>query len=1111
MRVARVSALLCLCLCCLILPVYSQSKPAEVPRVIRYSGTLRNVDGSPRIGTVGVTFSIYAEQSSTAPLWQEVQNVMIDAEGHYTVLVGMSRSEGLPEELFSGNVARWLGIRVNDEPEQPRAILAAVPYALKAADAETLGGKPLSAFVLNDAATGAGSGSGAANGASGSVGKTGLQPLSINTAGSGGTQNTIAKWTDAGGTVLGNSLLTDSGSAVGLNNNTPTTAFDVSGTIRAVLGPGSPFGTYLMPTGGAANSFRFGFGNNLYFDGTNWRTKGDSVNNAGSGLLTDIATGQMAIFTLPSTGGSDQVYSDSTFNGFERMRITQDGKVGIGLASPATKLDVAGTIHTFPFGSSMMPNGGAANSFRFGFGNNLYFDGTNWRTTGDSVNNAGSAIVTSIDQGHLQIFTLPSTGGTDQVVPNAGFNAFEKMRITSSGNVGIGTTTPAQKLDVNGNIAASGNIAATGTISGSNLNATGTTTLTGTPSGSGVGQGALYVNPAAATAGQTLLGVAVGGSQKMLVDGSGNLSAAGTLSGTSLVMPATTAPTSGVVILGGTPFLHGKGSYNTFLGPSAGSFDVMTGIGNTGVGWNALSQNTASNYNTAVGANALQFTTAESNSAFGAFALWSNINGGENTALGAWTLSLNPSGGDNTAVGYGALRSNHGSSNTAIGVSALTQNTSGWQNTAVGVSALQANTSGENNTAIGNFALSSAATAYSNTAVGYYSLQKSTAHANTALGTMTLALSTTGTENVAIGISSLAQNTTGSGNIAIGSSSGYNSTTGSNNIYVGNTGVTAENGTIRLGASGTHTQTYIAGAIHGDGSGLTNLSVASLPSNVALKDAANTFSAPQTISAGNTTLTAGGGSVGVSGSGISYGVFGSSIDGAGIYGYAPHGDGVYGASTYSNGVEGRGSTVGVLGRSDVGTSGPGISGIGVMGYGVWGYGVYGISDHNYAGYFEGDVNVTGSLSKAGGSFKIDHPLDPANKYLSHSFVESPDMKDVYDGVVVLDDAGQAWVQLPEWFEALNRDFRYQLTAIGAPGPNLYIAQEVSANKFQIAGGKPGARISWQVTGIRRDSWANDHRIPVEEEKPVDQRGRYLYPQGFGHNAESAIGRVPVKP
>jgi len=119
-----------------------------------------------------------------------------------------------------------------------------------------------------------------------------------------------------------------------------------------------------------------------------------------------------------------------------------------------------------------------------------------------------------------------------------------------------------------------------------------------------------------------------------------------------------------------------------------------------------------------------------------------------------------------------------------------------------------------------------------------------------------------------------------------------------------------------------------------------------------------------------------------------------------------------------------------------------------------------------AATFNGDVNVTGSLSKGGGSFQIDHPLDPANKYLYHSFVESPDMMNIYNGIATLRPDGSAEVQMPDWFEALNRDFRYQLTSIGAPGPNLYIARKVQNNRFAIAGGKPRQEVSWQVTGIR---------------------------------------------
>ncbi|HKD13920.1 MAG TPA: hypothetical protein VKE71_05170 [Candidatus Angelobacter sp.] len=127
----------------------------------------------------------------------------------------------------------------------------------------------------------------------------------------------------------------------------------------------------------------------------------------------------------------------------------------------------------------------------------------------------------------------------------------------------------------------------------------------------------------------------------------------------------------------------------------------------------------------------------------------------------------------------------------------------------------------------------------------------------------------------------------------------------------------------------------------------------------------------------------------------------------------------------------------------------------------------------------------GPLNKQAGSFKIDHPLDPDNKYLLHSFVESPDMMNIYNGVAVLDSRGKAVVTLPDYFEALNKDFRYQLTCIGGAAP-VYVAQEINDNRFLIAGGKPGLKVSWQVTGIRHDAYANAHRIPVEVEKTVEE-------------------------
>jgi trimeric autotransporter adhesin len=175
-------------------------------------------------------------------------------------------------------------------------------------------------------------------------------------------------------------------------------------------------------------------------------------------------------------------------------------------------------------------------------------------------------------------------------------------------------------------------------------------------------------------------------------------------------------------------------------------------------------------------------------------------------------------------------------------------------------------------------------------------------------------------------------------------------------------------------------------------------------------------------------------------------------------------------------------------------------------YSPSGVGVVGINygSGGSAAYFQGNVTVTGTLTKGGGSFKIDHPLDPANKYLSHSFVESPDMKNIYDGNVVTDSEGLATVTMPDWFEALNRDFRYQLTVIGQFAQAI-VAHKIEHNQFQIRTSLPNVEVSWQVTGIRQDAFANAHRIPVEEVKPPQEQGHYLHPELYGAPAELAIG------
>jgi hypothetical protein len=206
-----------------------------------------------------------------------------------------------------------------------------------------------------------------------------------------------------------------------------------------------------------------------------------------------------------------------------------------------------------------------------------------------------------------------------------------------------------------------------------------------------------------------------------------------------------------------------------------------------------------------------------------------------------------------------------------------------------------------------------------------------------------------------------------------------------------------------------------------------------------------------------------------SSSGTQAGVQGTTLSStnlaAGVFGEAPNGS----------------ATAGVIGNAT--------SGIGALGIGG-SYGVVGVSS-GLAGLFLGNVHVNGTLSKSAGSFRIDHPLEPETKYLQHSFVESPDMKNVYDGVVRTDRRGLATVRLPRYFEALNRDFRYQLTLVGkaAWGAQAVVWEKIRANRFVIRS-RPRVEVSWQVTGIRKDAYANANRIRTEVAKADADRATF---------------------
>jgi len=157
-------------------------------------------------------------------------------------------------------------------------------------------------------------------------------------------------------------------------------------------------------------------------------------------------------------------------------------------------------------------------------------------------------------------------------------------------------------------------------------------------------------------------------------------------------------------------------------------------------------------------------------------------------------------------------------------------------------------------------------------------------------------------------------------------------------------------------------------------------------------------------------------------------------------------------------------------------------------------GLYSFGD-DQAGLFSGDVEIVGNLSKSGGTFKIDHPQDPENKYLVHSFVESPEMMNIYNGNITTDAEGYAIVEMPEYFEALNIDFRYQLTVIGTFAQAI-VKEKIENGVFIVQTNEPNVEVSWMVTGVRNDPWAQDNRVVPELDKG-DKRGTYLTPEYYG--------------
>jgi len=367
----------------------------EVPRLIKFGGSLTTADGSPRMGTVGLTFALYADQHGGAPLWQETQNVTPNPQGHYTVLLGSTKSEGMSIDLFASNEARWLGMTVDGDPEQARVLLVSVPYALKAANAEALGGKPASSFVTTEQI--------AAGGAMSS-----MQPAvaagtvaSANITG-GGTQNYHAKF-DNTGTNLVNSVVYDDGTHVGVGTSSPGFLLDVQNSDATATGASllriqtpSVNGARLDFISTSTNGRHFSFGSNFVLGQGEF---GIYDYNSGAARLWIDATGTVGVGTFGGQGNFsrpaftlDVQNTDSTGNGQHVFR----------LQTPSTNGAVMRLVST------------SANGRDWGVGSNFI-----------------------LGQGEFGIYDFSAVA--------------TRLLLDASGNVGIGTT-PTQRLEVAGSL-----------------------------------------------------------------------------------------------------------------------------------------------------------------------------------------------------------------------------------------------------------------------------------------------------------------------------------------------------------------------------------------------------------------------------------------------------------------------------------------------------------------------------------------------------------------------------------------------------------------------------------------------------------------------------------
>jgi trimeric autotransporter adhesin len=841
-RISMLVLILCACFVSVAWGQQPASTDAVVPPLVNFSGVLTDTNNKALTGVVGVTFALYKDEQGGAPLWVEGQNVRPDKNGHYSVMLGSASKNGLPSEIFASGEARWLGVQPQGQAERPRTLLLSVPYALKAVDAQTIGGLAASAFVRAAPPATPGEPSSPGSGTSSS----GSQP---NVSGSG-TANYVPVWTDNNGT-LGNSVLfqkgTGSTAKIGINTTTPSSTLDVKGgsTVR---------GLFSLPATGTATASK-GFNSQAL-------KQTASAFNSGSG--TAVAQNfqwqaePVGNNTANPTGSLNLLFAQGTSKLAETgLNIASNGQItfakgqtfpGMGtVTSVGSGLGLTGgpitTIGTLTIDTTVVPQLNVANTFTgnqavngnlsatgtvtgssFGIGSNLFAFGS-YSLGNAFLGFAGNATMTgnyNTASGY-QVLAANTTGYGNTASGAVALSS----NTTGTDNTASGTYGLSANTTGNSNTA-SGVSALVSNTAGSDNTASGFDTLFRNTTGSNntaSGEAALYYNttgnyntalgylagpdrnhPGLINATAIGANAVVSQSNSLVLGGTGpNAVKVGIGTATPTAMldvrgtgnftdkitfaPGQTFPGTGTItgVTAGTDLTGGGTGGNVTLNVDTTKVvtGVMAGTDLTGGGTGGVQ---TLNLDTTKVPQLNSTNTFTGNQAVNGNLSATGTVTGSSFGIGSNLFAFGSYANRNAFLGFAGNTTTTGSYNTASGYQSLFSNTTGYQNTATGYVALSRNTTGHDNTASGNVALFSNTAGYDNTAIGSNALNRNTtANDNTATGTYALVSNTTGSYNTASGSNALNHNTTGHDNTASGyltlllnTTGNYNTASGSN-------------------------------------------------------------------------------------------------------------------------------------------------------------------------------------------------------------------------------------------------------------------------------------------------------------------------------------------